>query len=39
MEIPQEIKDLIQSGCHAHLVTLNLDGISGPRGENPTATS
>ena len=26
MEIPQEIKNLIQSGCHAHLVTLNPDG-------------
>src|SRR5512143_1485897 len=26
MEIPQEIRDLIQSGCHAHLVTLNRDG-------------
>jgi len=26
MRIPQEIKDLILSGCHAHLVTLNRDG-------------
>jgi PPOX class probable F420-dependent enzyme len=26
MQIPQEIRDLIQSGCHAHLVTLNRDG-------------
>jgi PPOX class probable F420-dependent enzyme len=26
MKIPQSIKDLIESGCHAHLVTLNKDG-------------
>ncbi len=26
MKIPQEIKALIESGCHAHLVTLNPDG-------------
>ena len=26
MKIPQEIKELITSGCHAHLVTLNRDG-------------
>ena len=26
MKIPPEIIDLIQSGCHAHLVTLNQDG-------------
>jgi PPOX class probable F420-dependent enzyme len=26
MKIPQEIKDLIESGCLAHLVTLNRDG-------------
>jgi len=26
MKIPQEIKALIDSGCHAHLVTLNPDG-------------
>jgi PPOX class probable F420-dependent enzyme len=26
MKIPQEIRNLIESGCHAHLVTLNRDG-------------
>ena len=26
MKIPQEIRRLIESGCHAHLVTLNRDG-------------
>jgi PPOX class probable F420-dependent enzyme len=26
MKIPQEVIDLIQSGCPAHLVTLNPDG-------------
>ena len=26
MKIPQELKDLIESGAHAHLVTLNKDG-------------
>jgi PPOX class probable F420-dependent enzyme len=26
VKIPKEIKDLIKSGCHAHLVTLNRDG-------------
>lgn len=26
MKIPQEIRDLIESGSHAHLVTLNADG-------------
>ena len=26
MKIPQEVIDLIQSGCPAHLVTLNSDG-------------
>ena len=26
MKIPQEIRSLIESGCHAHLVTLNRDG-------------
>lgn len=26
MEIPQEIRNLIESGCLAHLVTLNNDG-------------
>jgi PPOX class probable F420-dependent enzyme len=26
MKIPQEIRTLIESGCHAHLVTLNRDG-------------
>ena len=26
MKIPQEIRDLIESGCHAHYVTLNADG-------------
>lgn len=26
MKIPQELKDLIESGVHAHLVTMNKDG-------------
>lgn len=26
MKIPQDIRKLIESGCHAHLVTLNADG-------------
>jgi PPOX class probable F420-dependent enzyme len=26
MKIPQEIRDLIESGCPAHMVTLNPDG-------------
>lgn len=26
MKIPEGIRNLIQSGCHAHLVTLNRDG-------------
>ena len=26
MKIPQEVRDLIESGCLAHLVTLNRDG-------------
>ena len=26
MKIPTEIRNLIESGCHAHLVTLNPDG-------------
>ena len=26
MKIPQEIRNLIESGCPAHLVTLNRDG-------------
>jgi PPOX class probable F420-dependent enzyme len=26
MKIPQEVRDLIESGCLAHLVTLNPDG-------------
>jgi PPOX class probable F420-dependent enzyme len=26
MNIPQELKDLIESGSHAHLVTMNKDG-------------
>ena len=26
MKIPQDIRNLIESGCHAHLVTLNPDG-------------
>lgn len=26
MKIPQEVRKLIESGCHAHLVTLNRDG-------------
>jgi PPOX class probable F420-dependent enzyme len=26
MKIPQELKDLIESGAHAHLVTMNKDG-------------
>jgi len=26
VKIPQEIRNLIESGCHAHLVTLNRDG-------------
>jgi PPOX class probable F420-dependent enzyme len=26
MKLPQELKDLIESGVHAHLVTMNKDG-------------
>jgi len=26
MKIPKEVRELIESGCHAHLVTLNPDG-------------
>ncbi len=26
MKIPQDVRSLIESGCHAHLVTLNRDG-------------
>jgi PPOX class probable F420-dependent enzyme len=26
VKIPQEVRNLIESGCHAHLVTLNRDG-------------
>jgi PPOX class probable F420-dependent enzyme len=26
VKIPQEVRNLIESGCHAHLVTLNPDG-------------
>jgi PPOX class probable F420-dependent enzyme len=26
VKVPQEIRDLIESGCHAHIVTLNPDG-------------
>ena len=26
MKIPREIKDLIEAGCPAHLITLNRDG-------------
>jgi PPOX class probable F420-dependent enzyme len=26
MKIPQELRDLIESGAHAHLVTMNKDG-------------
>ena len=26
MKIPQEVRNLIESGCPAHLVTLNRDG-------------
>lgn len=26
MKIPEEVRELIESGCHAHLVTLNPDG-------------
>lgn len=26
MKVPQEVRDLIESGCNAHIVTLNPDG-------------
>jgi PPOX class probable F420-dependent enzyme len=26
MKIPQDVRNLIEAGCHAHLVTLNRDG-------------